>query len=224
MDALHILVQQGKVLYLGISDTPAWIVSAANEYANATGKTPFSIYQGRWNILVRDMERDIVPMCRHYGMAIAPWDVLGGGKFQSKKALEQRKKEGDGMRSIMGDRNQGQTEEEERVSAALAKVGEEHGIESVTAVALAYILLKAPYVFPIIGGRKIEHLKDNIQALSLKLTDAQIEFLDKVKPITPEFPGNFTGENPSVTGKTPGLQVAVAPIAWVKGPVAIGHQ
>ena len=51
------LVQQGKVLYLGISDTPAWIVSAANEYAMRSGKTPFSIYQGRWNIMVRDMER-----------------------------------------------------------------------------------------------------------------------------------------------------------------------
>ena len=57
MDALHILVQQGKVLYLGISDTAAWIVSAANEYAMAQGKTPFSIYQGRWNIMVRDMKR-----------------------------------------------------------------------------------------------------------------------------------------------------------------------
>ena len=101
MDSLHILVEQGKVLYLGISDSPAWVVSAANTYARAHAKTPFSIYQGRWNVLSRDMEREIIPMARHFGMALAPWDVLGGGKFQSKKALEERKKNNEGLRSMM---------------------------------------------------------------------------------------------------------------------------
>lgn len=72
MDALHMLVEQGKVLYLGASDMPAWIVSAANTYAMAYGKTPFSIYQGRWNVLERDFERDIIPMARQFGMALAP--------------------------------------------------------------------------------------------------------------------------------------------------------
>lgn len=73
MDSLDEVVKAGKVLYLGISDTPAYIVSAANQYAKAHGKTPFSIYQGRWNIMLRDMEREIVPMARHWGMALAPW-------------------------------------------------------------------------------------------------------------------------------------------------------
>lgn len=72
MDALHVLVQQGKVLYLGISDTPAWVVAAANSYALDHGKTPFCIYQGRWNLLCRDLEREIIPMARHFGMALAP--------------------------------------------------------------------------------------------------------------------------------------------------------
>lgn len=71
-------------MYLGISDTPAWIVSAANEYALANGKTPFVIYQGKWNVMDRDFEREILPMARHYGMALAPWSVLGGGRFKSK--------------------------------------------------------------------------------------------------------------------------------------------
>jgi aryl-alcohol dehydrogenase-like predicted oxidoreductase len=81
MDSLDAVVKQGKVLYLGISDTPAYIVSAANTYARATGKTQFSIYQGRWNVILRDLEREIIPMCRHFGMAIAPWDSIGGGKW-----------------------------------------------------------------------------------------------------------------------------------------------
>ena len=72
MDALHVLVEQGKVLYLGASDTPAWVVAAANTYAIDHGKTPFSIYQGRWNLLIRDFERDIIPMARQFGMALAP--------------------------------------------------------------------------------------------------------------------------------------------------------
>lgn len=147
MDSLHILVEQGKVLYLGISDTPAWIVSAANEYAKSHGKTQFSIYQGRWNVMLRDMERDIVPMCKHYGMAIAPWDAIGGGKFQSKKAMDERKKNNEGLRSLMGSGEQ--TEQEIKMSEALGKVAGEHGIESVTAVALAWIMTKSVSFFKV---------------------------------------------------------------------------
>jgi aryl-alcohol dehydrogenase-like predicted oxidoreductase len=224
MDSLHILVQQGKVLYLGISDTPAWLVSACNEYATSHAKTPFSIYQGRWNIVTRAIERDIVPMARHYGMALAPWDVLGGGKFQSKKSLEARRKDKDGMRNLFGERGHEQTADEEKISEALGNVAAEHGIESVTAVALAWVMMKAPYVFPIIGGRKIEHLKDNIQALSLKLTDKQIAYLESVKPFEQEFPGNFVGENPAFTGETPAMQKIVAQMDWVRAPKAIGHE
>ena len=106
MNGLHNLVTSGKVLYLvsprtsrialptlpktahrrhsqGISDTPAWIVSKANLYARLMGKTPFVIYQGAWSILQRDFERDIIPMCRAEGMALAPWNVLGAGKIRS---------------------------------------------------------------------------------------------------------------------------------------------
>jgi aryl-alcohol dehydrogenase-like predicted oxidoreductase len=86
MNGLHVLVQQGKVLYLvrwlacmpsptfvdmhccqGISDAPAWVVSKANQYARDHGKSPFVIYQGAWNIMLRDLERDIVPMARSEG-------------------------------------------------------------------------------------------------------------------------------------------------------------
>ncbi len=185
------LVDQGKVLYLGISDTPAFIVSACNTYAKAHGKTPFSIYQGRWNIMLRDMEREIIPMCRHFGMAIAPWDAMGGGHFQSKKAMEERKKNNEGLRSLAG---AGQSENEAKMSEALEKVAGEHGLESPTAIALAYVMAKAPYVFPIVGGRKVEHLKDNIKALEIKLTEKQIEYLESIVPFEPGFPNNFVGK------------------------------
>lgn len=211
MDSLHQLVEEGKVLYLGISDTPAWIVSAANTYARAHGKTPFSVYQGRWNVIVRDLERDIIPMARHFGMAICPWDVVGGGKFQSKKQIEERKAAGEGLRSFMGPN---QTPNEEKVSEALAKVAAEHGIESLTAVALAYVIQKTPHVFPIIGGRKVEHLKDNIQSLSIRLTPAQVKELEDVVAFDVGFPGNFIGQDPKWTGENNSMIGLSAPMAF----------
>ncbi|KAI0163691.1 putative aryl-alcohol dehydrogenase [Pestalotiopsis sp. NC0098] len=199
MDTLHMLVEQGKVLYLGVSDTPAWIVAAANTYAVEQGKTPFSVYQGRWNVMNRAFERDIIPMARHFGMALAPWDVMGGGKFQTKEAIEKRKEAGEPLRLLSG---ANQTPEEVRMSAALAKVAAEHDGVSVTAVALAYVMHKAANVFPIVGGRKVEHLQDNIRALSIKLTDQQVEFLEGVRPFHLGFPHDFIGPDPNLTGKS----------------------
>ena len=160
-------------------------------------------------------------MCRHFGMAIAPWDVLGGGKFQSKKALEERKKAGEGLRGFTGPT---QTEDQVKMSEALCKVAAEHGIESPTAVALAYVMAKAPMVFPIVGGRKVEHLKDNIQALKIGLTEEQIEFLEKVKPLDVGFPNNFVGEDPAVSGKPSAILGASAAFAFVRKPIAISHK
>lgn len=218
MDSLQILVEQGKVLYLGISDTPAWIVTAANLYARAHGKTPFSIYQGRWNVMLRDLEREIIPMARHFGMALAPWDVMGGGKFKTKEEIEQRKAQGEGLRSIL---SPDQSEEEAAMSAALERVAKEHGTKSLTAVALAYVMAKAPNVFPLVGGRKVEHLKDNIQALNLQLTAEQIEYLESRNPFDVGFPNNFIGPDPKVSGKASFLLAANASYSFVRSPRSI---
>ena len=220
MNALNDLVSSRKVLYLGISDTPAWIVVKANCYARQHGLRQFSIYQGRWSAAERSFEREIIPMARHFGMALAPWDVLGSGKFQSKKAVEERKKKGEGLRSMLGSGEQ--TEEEVRMSEALAKVAEEHGIESVTAIALAYVMAKTPNVFPLVGGRKIEHLHDNIQALKIKLTPQQVEYLESVRPLDPGFPNTFIGPDPKVTGQASFLLAANSQLAFVRAPKPIG--
>ena len=87
MQSLHHMVASGKVLYLGISDTPAWVVSKANEYARQQGLTQFSVYQGLWNAATCDFERDILPMCEAEGMALAPWGALGRGIFSRRLPL-----------------------------------------------------------------------------------------------------------------------------------------
>ncbi|KAH9980672.1 NADP-dependent oxidoreductase domain-containing protein [Russula compacta] len=190
VNSLHHLVAQGKVLYLGISDTPAWIVSKANQYAKDHGKTPFSIYHGKWSVLDRSFERDIIPMARAEGLALAPWDVLGGGKIRSDAEEARRRENGEKSRTILNPG--GERKEERKACLILEQVAKEVGVESVTAVAIAYLLHKTPYVFPIVGGRKVEHLKENIQALDITLSPEQIRHIDSAKPLDLGFPHNIT--------------------------------
>ncbi|OZJ03719.1 hypothetical protein BZG36_03311 [Bifiguratus adelaidae] len=218
MQSLDAVVKSGKVLYLGISDTPAWIVSKANQYARDHALTPFVIYQGLWNVMVRDFERDILPMCVDEGMALAPWGTAGSGRFKSKAVIEERQKNNELIRSFTGE---GITPAEEKVSAALEKVAQEVG-GSITSVAIAYCLQRTPYVFPIIGGRKVEHLLDNLKALEITLSDEQVEYLELQTPSDPGFPQNLFGTDPRRFGEKTNFMVrSVLNLAWVKHPSAI---
>ncbi|CAL1709961.1 unnamed protein product [Somion occarium] len=193
MNGLHNLVAQGKVLYLGVSDTPAYIVSKANTYAKLSGKTPFVVYQGAWSILYRDLEREILPMVKEEGMAIAPWNVLHGGKIRTDAEEQRRRETGEKGRTITGPEWE-RTESERQVCLALEKVANEIGAKSVTSVAIAYVMQKAPYVFPVVGGRKIEHLHQNIEALEIALSPEQIAYLESVQPFDLGFPTGVYGD------------------------------
>ncbi|KAJ5966824.1 Aldo/keto reductase [Penicillium viridicatum] len=181
MQSLNTLVQQGKVLYLGISDTPAWVVTKANAYAREHGLRPFSVYQGRYSAIMRDLERDIIPMARDEGMAIHPWGVLGSGYIRSPDAAP---KEGGRQTPHV------KTGREEQVSAALDTVAKRHEVP-ITSVALAYVLQKAPYIFPMVGGNKVSHLKSNIEALRLELTAEDVAEIDNGYEFDLGFPHNF---------------------------------
>jgi aryl-alcohol dehydrogenase-like predicted oxidoreductase len=130
MHSLHHLVQSGKILYLGISDTPAWIVSSANAYARAHSLTPFSIYQGKWNVIERDFDREILPMCRHEGMAVAPWSVLASGKLRSAAQVAEREKERGPIRGG------GQSEAHKKMSSTLEAIGKEANDASIAQIAI----------------------------------------------------------------------------------------
>ena len=183
MQSLHRVVASGKVLYLGISDTPAWIVSKANEYARQKGLTPFSVYQGRWSAADRDFERDILPMCEAEGMALAPWGALGRGSFMSPEDYEKK----DAGRKI------GQSENVKKICVVLDKLAKEKDT-LITSIALAYVRHKSPYVFPIVGGRKVEHLKGNIEALSIELSDQELDEIENAAPFDAGFPLSFLFE------------------------------
>ncbi|KAJ7124512.1 Aldo/keto reductase [Mycena epipterygia] len=198
MNGLHNLVVQGKVLYLGVSDTPAWVVAQANQYARDHGKSPFVIYQGAWNVMERSFEREIIPMARAHGLALAPFRVLAAGNLRTDAEEEQRRASGEKGRMVFRptwERN----EDEKKMSHALEKVAGEVGAKSITAVAIAYLMQKVPYVFPIIGGRKVEHLLSNIEALDISLSPEQIAFLESIIPFDPGFPSTMIGNGTKYT-------------------------
>ena len=185
MQSLNQLVATGKVLYLGVSDTPAWIVSKANEYARNHGLRQFVVYQGRWSAAMRDFERDIIPMCKAEGMGLAPWGALGGGNFKTEE--ERKRNEGRKTRAP--------SENDIKISKVLEKLAKKKGT-ALTSIALAYVMHKTTYVFPIVGGRKVDHLKGNIEALSLELSDEEYEEIDGATDFDVGFPLNFLSNKP----------------------------
>ena len=186
MLSLNHLLQSGKVLYLGASDIPAYIVAQCNQYARDHALRPFVVYQGRWSAANRDFERDILPLCRDDGMAIAPWGSLGGGLFKTAAQKAEYEKTKDGR----------VPQRANPVAAPVTKVLEkvaERKKTVVTSVAMAYVMHKAPYVFPIVGGRTLEHIKGNVEALSVELSEEDIKEIEGAYEFDLGFPMNIFG-------------------------------
>ncbi len=186
MHSLNDLVVAGKVLYLGISDTPAWIVSKANQYARDHGLRQFAVYQGMWNAAMRDFEREIIPMAISEGMALAPYGVLNQGRFQTREGYKEREKSNDGRNFIP------LSDLDKKVAGVLEDLAVERGpgVELLH-IALAYVMQKTPYVFPIIGGRKVEHILGSIKGLEVELTPEEINKIELAYPFKHGFPSDF---------------------------------
>lgn len=195
MHSLNDLVVSGKVSYLGISDTPAWIVAKANQYARDHGLRQFVVYQGLWNASLRDFEREIIPMCRDEGMGLCPWGALGQGRFRTEAEFKEREKYNPGRKS------RPITEQERTVSEHLEKVANLKGT-TITSVAIAYVMHKAPYVFPITGCRTLDHVKGNMDALGVSLSEDDIKEIEKAYVFDPGFPHTFLSGS-SLTGAPP---------------------
>ncbi|GJN87107.1 hypothetical protein Rhopal_000052-T1 [Rhodotorula paludigena] len=187
MHGLDDLVRAGKVLYLGISDTPAWFVTKANQYARDHGLRQFSVYQGMWSAAMRDFEREIIPMALSEGMALAPYGALNQGRFQTKEGFKAREKDNSEGRNFIPT-----SERDKQVSAVLEELADARGDgTTLLNIALAYVLQKTPYVFPIIGGRKVEHLTSNISALEVELTDDELHRIERAYEFEHGFPTSF---------------------------------
>lgn len=164
-------------------------------------------------MLKRDIEHEIVPMCRHFGMALAAWEVLGGGKLQTAAQIAARERSTHGVE---------QTAAERRMSEALEKVARElkeqgQGEFSVTAVAIAFVIRRTRYCYPIVGGRKAEHLRDNVKAFDIRLSDEQVKFLEEVEGVQGArrpFPTEFILDDPHETGENGYMHASTAHLKW----------
>jgi len=121
------------------------------------------------------------------GLALAPWNVLAAGKLRTDEEEERRRQTGEKGRTLTNP-NWERNETEKAMSAALEKVAKEVGAKHITAVAIAYLMQKTPYVFPIIGGRKVEQLEANLESLAISLTPEHVKYLESVVPFDPGFP------------------------------------
>lgn len=187
MRALDDLVKSGKVLHVAVSDTPAWQVARANTISDNRGWSPFTCYQGRYGLLDRSMEQEIIPMCKELNIGVVPWGILGQGKLTGKRTREN--KEGtDSQRKVT------MTEEDFKIQDAVITVAEQLKT-TVSAVATAWALRRPGISSVLIAPRNVEQLQDALDALELKFSDEQLKSLDDATKNSPNiiFPANFIG-------------------------------
>ncbi|BCM93878.1 aldo-keto reductase IolS [Abditibacteriota bacterium] len=177
MRTLDDLVTSGKVLYLGISDTPAWIVARAQTTAQFRGWTPFSVLQIEYSLIERTVERDLIPMADALGMTVAPWSPLAGGVLSGKYSSGEQT-------------NRGRDVPERSLQIAKI-VGEQAEKTGCTPSQLSLAWLLAKNTIPILGARKTDQFKDNLGCLDVKISPETMQTLDEASKIEPGFPHDF---------------------------------
>jgi aryl-alcohol dehydrogenase-like predicted oxidoreductase len=186
--ALDDQVRLGKVLHVGISDSPAWVAAQANTVAMLRGWSPFVALQIPYSVAGREPERELLPMAAALGLAVTPWGVLEAGALTGKPAAERRWPE-DAL-----------SETTERVVAALRAVAGRCGCTPAQA-AIAWLLRRQapPTLVPIVAARRAEQIVDNLGALDVVLEPADVEELDAAGEPRLGFPRSFL-ESGSVRG------------------------
>ena len=194
MRALDDAVRSGKVLAIGISDAPAWVVSRANTLAQWRGWTAFAGLQVPYSLVNRDVERELLPMADAYGMTVAAWSPLGGGVLSGKYT---RGTAPAGTR--LG--AEGITPHDRAVAAVVDEVADELGVTS-SQVAIAWTRRWSPAVHPIVGARTLDQLDDNLGALDCVLSDEQARRLEAATGFVAGFPTDFIAQtSPWVFGE-----------------------
>lgn len=176
------LVRAGKILYAGLSDFPAWRVSAAAILAELRGWTPIVAQQIEYSLMQRTPERELLPMAAAFGLATVAWSPLGGGVLTGKY-----RNGATGRQTGMGGRlfHAEDTPLKTAIIDTLEAVAEETG-SNAGRVAIAWVRAKG--VIPIIGPRTRAQLDDNLGAVDVSLSDDQIRRLDEVGAVSLGFP------------------------------------
>ncbi len=189
MRALDDLVRQGKVLYVGVSDTPAWVVSQANTLAMLRGWTPFIGLQIEYSLKERTAERDLLPMADAFGLGVTAWSPLGGGVLTGKYNMPPEEHEETGR--LAREESAGRiTERDLQIADVVMEVADILE-RSPAQVALNWIRQKNRHTIPIIGARRLAQVQDNLACVEFSLSEEQLQKLDEVSAITLGFPHDF---------------------------------
>lgn len=175
MEALHDVVKAGKARYIGASSMYAWQFLKAQHTAERNGWTKFVSMQNFYNLLYREEEREMLPLCLEEGVGVIPWSPLARGKltrdWEEQTARSEKDAAGQAFYSKMADADR-------KVVERVAEIAAKRGIPRAQ-VALAWVLQKEPVTAPIIGATKPHHLEDAVAALSVKLDADEMASLEE---------------------------------------------
>ena len=181
MEALHDIVKAGKARYIGASSMQAWQFAKAQEVARRRGWTPFVSMQNHVNLLYREEEREMIPLCRDQGVAIIPWSPLARGRLARAYDEKTVRSETDGFGKTLYTQNE---EADRAIIEAVGAIAQNHGTQRAT-VALAWHFARS-MTAPIIGATKPGHIAAALAATTLKLSDEEVARLEK--PYRPKWP------------------------------------
>ena len=190
---LEDVVRGGKARYIGISDFPAWKVSRAVTMADLRGWEPVSAIQIEYSLAERSAERELIPMADAYGLAVFIWSVLGGGILTGKYRrgeIGRLTRGGGSIRAMSAER-------EPLILDAIENVAIEQGVTTAQ-VAIAWVRARetrGSSFLPILGARNLRQLADNLAAIDVTLTGAQMARLDAASAIEPGFPHELVGRD-----------------------------
>jgi aryl-alcohol dehydrogenase-like predicted oxidoreductase len=176
------LIRQGKVHYIGISDTPAFKVAKMNTLAELKNWTAFVALQIEWSLIQRTVERELIPMAHDFQMSITPWGVLGGGALSGKYLK--------GESGRVPEHSVRRNDRSIAIAQEVVRIAEAHKVAP-TQVAINWLRQMGQNVIPIIGARRAEQLQDSLGCLSFSLTENDMKDLHAVSTIPSEFPYSF---------------------------------
>ncbi|WP_432494558.1 aldo/keto reductase [Kineococcus auxinigenes] len=171
LEALHDVVKAGKARYIGASSMWAWQFAKALHLQDANGWTRFATMQDHYNLLYREEEREMLPLCADEGVGVIPWSPLARGKLTRDWDAATNRSERDEFGKTL------YRDSDERIVQAVARVAERRGVPRAQ-VALAWVARNPVVVAPIVGATKPHHLDDAVAALELELTDEEVAELE----------------------------------------------
>ncbi len=185
MKGLEDLVSAGKVHYIGVSDTPAWVVAKSNTLAELRGWSAFVGLQIEYSLIQRTAERDLIPMAHHFGMTITPWSPLGAGMLTGKY---NDSIPSSGVR--LSEKSIKINERNRRITKEVSAIAEELKVTPAQ-VAINWLRQQHKQVIPILGARKLSQLEDSMGCLNFVIPDEYMKRLSEVSAIELGFPHDF---------------------------------